>query len=132
MLREKIEIESNVCPIGDVPEQTVSEKTVPVQIVPEQIVSDESNADAPPSPVISYSRGLKAMVDVLPDNTDAFSTQTIDNYLWVIEQLLINIYSLHEGATEKNPDKVIANLSRYAQEISVAEVHKFPSDRLEC
>ncbi|HED33121.1 MAG TPA: hypothetical protein ENJ08_02740 [Gammaproteobacteria bacterium] len=116
MLRKKIKIESNVYSIGNVSEQAVS---------------DSSNTDSPPSPVICYSRGLKAMMDVFPDNTDAFSTQTIDGYLWVIEQLLMNIYSLYEGVAEEKPNKVIANLSRYAQEISSADVHKFPSDQLE-
>jgi len=121
MLRKKIKTEPNVCFIKNVPEQTVSE----------QAVSDRPDPVSPPSPVICYSRGLKALVDVLPDNTDAFSTQTIDNYLWVIEQLLMNIYSLYEGTSEEDPARVITNLGRYAQEMSVAEVYKFPSDQLE-
>lgn len=35
---------------------------------------------------------LKAMLDVLPDDTTCFSSETIDNYLWVIEGLLQEIY----------------------------------------
>ncbi len=36
--------------------------------------------------------GLRAMLDILPEDTERFSTETIDSYLWVIEGLLQNIY----------------------------------------
>ena len=42
--------------------------------------------------VLQYAAGLKAMLDVLPEDTTPYSNETIDNYLWVVEMLLQTIY----------------------------------------
>jgi hypothetical protein len=42
--------------------------------------------------VLQHAAGLKAMLDVLPDDTEGLSGNTIEGYLWVIELLLKNIY----------------------------------------
>ena len=49
-------------------------------------------ANQPELKVMQYTAGLKALLDVLPDDTDSFSHETIENYLWVIEMLLHTIY----------------------------------------
>lgn len=42
--------------------------------------------------VLKYTAGLRALLDVLPDDTEALSDETVENYLWVIELLLSSIY----------------------------------------
>lgn len=40
-----------------------------------------------------YNAGLKALLDVLPENTEDYPSKTIDHYLWVIELLLTVVYA---------------------------------------
>ncbi len=68
-----------------------------------------------PPLLIMYTRGLKAMLDLLPENTDAFSVQTIDDYLWVIEQQLSSIYSLLEALPGCDPDQVVDDFESRGQ-----------------
>jgi len=42
--------------------------------------------------VLQYTAGLKALLDVLPEDTEQFNDQTVESYLWVIELLLQRIY----------------------------------------
>ena len=42
--------------------------------------------------VVRYTAGLKALLDVLPEDTANISDETLDNYLWVIEVLLKSLY----------------------------------------
>ena len=49
--------------------------------------------------VMQYTAGLKALLDVLPEDTDNISDETLDNYLWVIEVLLKGLY---EGLQRRN------------------------------
>ena len=42
--------------------------------------------------VLKYTAGLRALLDVLPDDTETLSDETVENYLWVIELLLNSIY----------------------------------------
>jgi len=56
--------------------------------------------------IVRYTEALKAMLDVLPDNTDRYPVETIDNYLWVIEKLLGDIYDLLKDKPGLNPDQI--------------------------
>jgi hypothetical protein len=51
--------------------------------------------------VLQYTAGLKALLDVLPDDTEGLSDQTVENYLWVIELLLQSIYDSLQDHTGK-------------------------------
>ena len=54
--------------------------------------------------ILHYTHGLKAMLDILPDNTDDFSTDTIEHYLWVIEHQLHGIlHHIDEHLNAKQP-----------------------------
>ena len=44
--------------------------------------------------IMYYTRGLQALLDVLPEDTDQYSQSTLDDYLWVIELLLSKINEL--------------------------------------
>jgi len=57
--------------------------------------------------IIRYTEGLKAMLDVLPENTEHLPAHTIDHYLWVIENLLSGIYDRLDDNPEFNPDQII-------------------------
>jgi len=54
--------------------------------------------------IVRYTEALKAMLDLLPENTDSYPVETIDNYLWVIEKLLRDIYDLLEDNSGLNPE----------------------------
>lgn len=43
-----------------------------------------------------YNASLQALLTVLPDNTEAFSEETIDAYVWVIEMMLSEIFQLSQ------------------------------------
>ncbi|VAW66316.1 hypothetical protein MNBD_GAMMA10-1087 [hydrothermal vent metagenome] len=107
--------ESNVYPIGK---------------NSESVVNNRAKVSLPP-PIIRYTQGLKAMIDVLPDNTDEYLAQTIDDYRWVIELLLINIYSLSEDVSQVDAKKTIASLSRYVQSIPLCAEPELSSDQLD-
>lgn len=49
--------------------------------------------------IVRYTAGLKALLDVMPENTEHYSTETIDNYLWVIDELLSGICQKFESST---------------------------------
>ena len=51
--------------------------------------------------ILQYTAGLKALLDVLPDDTDSFSHATIESYLWVIELLLQTIYDNLQSRADK-------------------------------
>ncbi|VAW62821.1 hypothetical protein MNBD_GAMMA11-1706 [hydrothermal vent metagenome] len=108
MLRKNINSESNVHSTGSVPGPVASS-----QLDPEL---------SPPS-VILYTLGLKAMVDVLPDNTDMYSAQTVGSYLWVIEQLLVNIYSLLGDAPGVDVEKILMDISGYTKNMPLSVVY---------
>lgn len=57
--------------------------------------------------IIRYTSGLKALLDVLPDNTEHLPAYTIENYLWVIELLLNDIYDLIEQNPDLDPDEIV-------------------------
>ncbi len=42
--------------------------------------------------VMKYTAGLKAMLDMLPDDTHDIPGKVLEGYLWVIELLLRRIY----------------------------------------
>ena len=51
--------------------------------------------------VLQYTAGLKALLDVLPDDTEHLRNDTIENYLWVIELLLQTIYDNLQACSGK-------------------------------
>lgn len=51
--------------------------------------------------VLQYTAGLKALLDVLPEDTRELSEHTVENYLWVIELLLGTIYDKLQSTNDR-------------------------------
>jgi len=71
--------------------------------------------------IVRYTEALKAMLDFLPENTDSCrwrqSIITSNNYLWVIEKLLRDIYELLEDNAGLNPEQIINEFVNFPENI---------------
>jgi len=55
------------------------------------------------SALTQYNAGLKAMLDLMPENSEHLPDETIDAYLWVVEVLLMGVDQLlSEQAITRN------------------------------